>query len=87
MAFLTYIGNEFWSFAAKNENDLWRHSRLKLGNDKSVPDPLKLLLQILILKNSSRYLGASLWIHWRSITFHHACSMWDLDKGSWSEEY
>ena len=42
LAFLTHVGNEFQSFAAKNENDLWRHSRLKLGNVKSVPDPLKL---------------------------------------------
>ena len=41
MGFLTHVGNEFQSFAAKNENDLWRHSRLKLGNVKSVPDPLK----------------------------------------------
>ena len=28
LAFLTYVGNEFQSFAAKNEDDLWRHSRL-----------------------------------------------------------
>ena len=42
LAFLTHVGNEFQSFAAKNENDLWRHSRLKLGNVKTVPDPLKL---------------------------------------------
>ena len=42
LAFLTYVGNEFQSFAAKNENDLWRHSRLKLGSIKSVPDPPKL---------------------------------------------
>lgn len=31
LAFLTYVGDEFQSFAAKKkENDLWRHSRLKL---------------------------------------------------------
>ena len=42
LAFLTYVGNKFQSFAAKNENDLWHHSRLKLGNVKSVPDSLKL---------------------------------------------
>ena len=36
LAFLTYVGNEFQSFAAKSENDLWRHSRLKLGSVKSV---------------------------------------------------
>ena len=42
LAFLTYVGNEFQNFAAKNDNDLWRHSRLKLGKVKSVPDPLKL---------------------------------------------
>ena len=39
MALLTHVGNEFQSFAAKSENELWRHSRLKLGNVKSVPDP------------------------------------------------
>ena len=60
LAFLTYVGNEFQSFSAKNENDQWRHSRLKLGNVKSVPNPLKLQLQILILKISSIYPGASL---------------------------
>ena len=42
LAFLTYVGKEFQSFAAKNENDLWRHSRLKLGSVKSVPNRLKL---------------------------------------------
>ena len=63
LAFLTYVSNEFQSFSAKNENDQWRHSRLKLGNVKSVPNPLKLQLQILILKISSIYPGASLWIH------------------------
>ena len=40
MALLTHVGNEFQSFAAKSENELWRHSRLKLGNVKSVPDSL-----------------------------------------------
>ena len=25
LTFLTYVGREFQSFAAKNENDLWRH--------------------------------------------------------------
>ena len=60
LAFLTYVDNEFQSFSAKNENDQWRHSRLKLGNVKSVPSPLKLQLQILILKNYAIYPVASL---------------------------
>lgn len=42
LAFLTYVGEEFQSFAAKNETDLWRHAKLKLGSIKSAPDPLKL---------------------------------------------
>ena len=42
LASLTYVGGEFQSFAAKNETDVWRHSKLKLGSLKSVPDPLKL---------------------------------------------
>ena len=42
LTFLTCAGGEFQSFAAKNENDLWRHSELKLGSVKSAPDPLKL---------------------------------------------
>lgn len=40
LAFLTYVGGEIQSFAAKNETDLWRHSKLKLGSVKSVPDLL-----------------------------------------------
>ena len=46
--------NHLSIFAARNENDLWRHALLKLRvSIKSVPNPPKLELQILILKNFS----------------------------------
>ena len=48
LALLTYVGKEFQSFAARNENDLWHQSWLKLCSIKSLPDPPKLF----ILQNS-----------------------------------
>ena len=42
LALLTYVGKEFQSFAARNENDLWHHPRLKLCSIESLPDPPKL---------------------------------------------
>ena len=52
MAFLTNVGNEFQSFAAKNENDLWRHSRLKLGNVKGPQSTSRLFSIIYVLRST-----------------------------------
>ena len=52
LAFLTNVGNEFQSFAAKNENDLWRHSRLKLGNVKGPQSTSRLFSIIYVLRST-----------------------------------
>ena len=77
LALLTYVGKEFQSFAARNENDLWHHSLVKLCSIKVCPTLLnynyRFWFKKILLQNSYVHKIEAVERKLKSWTMLHLC--------------